>query len=282
MTMNTEGAKIWQRITRENVGKSVAVVLDDYVQSYPTVQGEIPNGRTEISGQFTVDEAKDLANMLKSGKMPAPARIVQEEIVGPTLGKESINSGMYSFLIAFMLVLGYMLFFYSKKAGLAANVALLVNLFFLIGILASLGAVLTLPGIAGIVLTMGMAVDANVLINERIEEEVRAGKGLRLAVKDGYNNAYSAIIDGQVTTLLTGIVLYVFGSGPIKGFATTLIIGIITSLFTSIFISRFILERWLDTNKKITFVSKISGEWLRHVNMPFIQRRKYSMLFQVP
>jgi SecD/SecF fusion protein len=274
MTMNAEGAKVWQRLTRENVGKSVAVVLDDYVQSYPTVQGEIPNGRTEISGQFTVDEAKDLANMLKSGKMPAPARIVQEEIVGPTLGKESIESGMYSFLIAFLLVLGYMLFFYSKKAGLAANVALLVNLFFLIGVLASLGAVLTLPGIAGIVLTMGMAVDANVLINERIEEEVRAGKGLRLAVKDGYNNAYSAIIDGQVTTLLTGIVLYVFGSGPIKGFATTLIIGIITSLFTSIFISRFILERWLDTNKKITFVSKISGEWLRHVNMPFIQKRK--------
>ncbi len=274
MTMNAEGAKIWQRMTRENVGKSVAVVLDDYVQSFPTVQGEIPNGRTEISGQFTVDEAKDLANMLKSGKMPAPARIAQEEIVGPTLGKESIQSGMYSFLIAFMLVLGYMLFFYSKKAGFAANVALLVNLFFLIGILASLGAVLTLPGIAGIVLTMGMAVDANVLINERIEEEVRAGKGLRLAVKDGYNHAYSAIIDGQVTTLLTGIVLFVFGSGPIKGFATTLIIGIITSLFTSIFISRFMFERWLDTNKKITFVSKISGEWLRHVNLPFIQKRK--------
>jgi SecD/SecF fusion protein len=167
-----------------------------------------------------------------------------------------------------------MLFFYSRKAGLAANIALLVNLFFLVGILASLGAVLTLPGIAGIVLTMGMAVDANVLINERVEEEVRAGKGMRLAIKDGYNNAYSAIIDGQVTTLLTGIVLYVFGSGPIKGFATTLIIGIITSLFTSIFISRFILEHWLDKNKKITFVSKISGEWLRHINLPFIQRRR--------
>ena len=274
MTMNAEGSKIWQRMTRENVGKSVAVVLDDYVQSFPTVQGEIPNGRTEISGQFTVDEAKDLANMLKSGKMPAPARIAQEEIVGPTLGKESITSGMYSFLIAFMLVLSYMLFFYSKKAGWAANVALLVNLFFLIGILASLGAVLTLPGIAGIVLTMGMAVDANVLINERIEEEVRAGKGMRLAIKDGFNHAYSAIIDGQVTTLLTGIVLYVFGSGPIKGFATTLIIGIITSLFTSIFISRFMFERWLDTNKKITFVTKMTGEWLRHVNMPFIQKRR--------
>ena len=178
MTMNAEGAKVWQRMTRENVGKCVAVVLDDYVQSFPTVQTEIAGGRTEISGQFTVDEAKDLANMLKSGKMPAPARIVQEEIVGPTLGKESIESGMYSFLIAFLLVLGYMLFFYSRKAGWAANVALLVNLFFLIGILASLGAVLTLPGIAGIVLTMGMAVDANVLINERIEEEVRAGKEL--------------------------------------------------------------------------------------------------------
>ncbi len=274
MTMNTEGAKIWQRMTRENVGKSVAVVLDDYVQSFPTVQGEIPNGRTEISGQFTIDEAKDLANMLKSGKMPAPARIVQEEIVGPTLGKESIQSGMWSFVIAFMMVLGYMLFFYSKKAGWAANVALLVNLFFLIGILASMGAVLTLPGIAGIVLTMGMAVDANVLINERIEEEVRAGKGLRLAVKDGYNHAYSAIIDGQVTTLLTGIVLYVFGTGPIKGFATTLIIGIITSLFTSIFISRLMFEKWLDNNKKITFVSKASAEWLRHVDLPFIQKRK--------
>jgi SecD/SecF fusion protein len=279
MTMNTEGAKIWQRMTRENVGKSVAVVLDDYVQSFPTVQGEIPNGRTEISGQFTVEEAKDSANMLKSGKMPAPAHIVQEEIVGPTLGKESITSGMYSFLFAFILVLCYMLFFYSKKAGWAADVALLVNLFFLIGILASMGAVLTLPGIAGIVLTMGMAVDANVLINERIEEEVRAGKGLRLAVKDGYNHAYSAIIDGQVTTLLTGIVLYVFGTGPIKGFATTLIIGIVTSLFTSIFISRFMFERWLDTNKKITFVSKMTGEWLRHVNLPFIQKRKIFYVF---
>ncbi|MCE1199444.1 MAG: protein translocase subunit SecF, partial [Marinilabiliales bacterium] len=251
-----------------------AVVLDDYVQSFPTVQGEIPGGRTEISGQFSVDEAKDLANMLKSGKMPAPARIVQEEIVGPTLGKESIVSGLWSFFIAFLLVLGYMLFFYSRKAGWAANVALLVNLFFLVGILASMGAVLTLPGIAGIVLTMGMAVDANVLINERIEEEVRAGKGLRLAVKDGFTHAYSAIIDGQVTTLLTGIVLYVFGTGPIKGFATTLIIGIITSLFTSIFIARLMLERWLDKGKKITFVSKATGEWLRHVNMPFIQKRK--------
>ncbi len=279
MTMNAEGAKVWQRITRENVGKSVAVVLDDYVQSYPTVQGEIAGGRTEISGQFTVDEAKDLANMLKSGKMPAPARIVQEEIVGPTLGKESITSGMYSFLIAFILVLTYMLFFYSKRGGWTANVALLVNLFFQIGILASLGAVLTLPGIAGIVLTMGMAVDANVLINERIEEEVRAGKGMRLAVKDGYRHALSAIIDGHVTSFLTGVVLYVFGTGPIKGFASTLVVGIITSLFTSVFISRFMFERWLDTNKKITYVTKFSAEWLRNVHLPFIQRRKIFYIF---
>jgi len=274
MNMNNEGAKIWQRMTRENVGRSVAVVLDNYVQSFPTVQGEIPNGRTEISGNFSVEEAKDLANMLKSGKMPASARIVQEEIVGPTLGQESIQSGMYSFIVAFMLVLLYMLFFYSKDAGYAANVALIVNLFFLIGILACLGAVLTLPGIAGIVLTMGMAVDANVLIFERVEEEVRAGKGIRLAIHDGFSNAYSAIIDGQVTTLLTGIVLYMFGSGPIKGFATTLIIGIITSLFTSIFITRLIFERWLDKNKKITFVTSYSAQWLRHTAVPFIQSRK--------
>ena len=279
MTMNAEGAKVWQRMTRENVGKSVAVVLDDYVQSFPTVQGEIPNGRTEISGQFTVDEAKDLANMLKSGKMPAPARIVQEEIVGPTLGKESINSGMWSFAIAFVLVLAYMLFFYSIKGGWTANVALLVNLFFQIGILASLGAVLTLPGIAGIVLTMGMAVDANVLINERIEEEVRAGKGMRLAVKDGYHHALSAIIDGHVTSFLTGLVLYVFGTGPIKGFASTLLVGIAMSLFTAVFVSRFMFERWLDTNKKITYVTKFSAEWLRNVHLPFIQKRKIFYVF---
>jgi SecD/SecF fusion protein len=279
MNMNAEGAKIWQRMTRENVGKSVAVVLDNYVQSFPTVQGEIPNGRTEISGNFTVEEAKDLANMLKSGKMPASARIVQEEIVGPTLGAESIQSGMVSFIAAFILVLAYMLFFYSKGAGLAANAALIVNLFFLIGFLACLGAVLTLPGIAGIVLTMGMAVDANVLIYERIEEEVRAGKGIKLAVKDGFTQAYSAIIDGQVTTLLTGIVLYMFGSGPIKGFATTLIIGIITSLFTSIFITRLIFERWLDNNKKFKFVTDYSKDWLRHTAVPFIQSRKVFYYF---
>jgi len=279
MSMNAEGAKIWQRMTRENVGRSVAVVLDNYVQSFPTVQGEIPNGRTEISGQFSVEEAKDLANMLKSGKMPATATIVAEEIVGPTLGAESIHSGLISFGIAFLLVLVYMLFFYSRGAGLAANVALIVNLFFLMGILASLGATLTLPGIAGIVLTMGMAVDANVLINERIEEEIRAGKGIKLAVKDGYTHAYSAIIDGQVTTLLTGIVLYIFGSGPIQGFATTLIIGIITSLFTSIFIARLWVEWRLEKTEKLTFVSDHTKEWLRHVNIPFLQKRHFFYYF---
>ncbi len=279
MNMNQEGAKIWQRMTRENVGKSVAVVLDNYVQSFPTVQGEIPNGRTEISGNFTVEEAKDLANMLKSGKMPASAKIVQEEIVGPTLGKESIQSGMISFFVAFLLVLSYMIIFYSRGAGLAANMALGVNLIFVVGILACIGAVLTLPGIAGMVLTIGMAVDANVLIYERIEEEVMAGKGIRLAVKDGFWHAYSAIIDGHVTSLLTGIVLYIFGSGPIKGFATTLIIGIVTSLFTSIFITRLIFERWLDNNKKITFITEWSKNWLRHAKVPFIQSRKFFYYF---
>lgn len=273
MNMNAEGAKIWQRMTRENVGKQVAVVLDNLVQSHPVVQGEIPNGRTEISGNFTVEEAKDLANMLKSGKMPATATIVAEEVVGPTLGKESIQSGLESFVIAFILVLTYMLFFYSKGGGLTANFALLFNLFFLIGILACLGAVLTLPGIAGIVLTMGMAVDANVLINERIEEEIRGGKGIRLAVKDGFWHAYSAIIDGHVTSLLTGIVLYIFGSGPIQGFATTLIIGLVTSLFTSIFIARLAIEWSLDKGHKISFVSAHTKDWLRHTKVPFLQKR---------
>jgi SecD/SecF fusion protein len=206
--------------------------------------------------------------------MPAPARIVEEQIVGPSLGKESINAGMYSFVAAFIAVLIYMLFFYSSKAGLAANIALLANLFFLIGILASLGAVLTLPGIAGIVLTMGMAVDANVIIYERIQEEIRAGKGLNLAISDGFKNAYSAIIDGQVTTFLTGIILYIFGSGPIKGFATTLMIGIITSLFTAIFLTRMIFEWQLKRNKKITFTAKITANVLTNTKFPFINKRK--------
>ncbi|HNQ38110.1 MAG TPA: protein translocase subunit SecD, partial [Prolixibacteraceae bacterium] len=202
MSMNSEGAKIWARMTKENIGKSIAIVLDDYVRSFPTVQNEITGGRSSITGLESIEEATDLSNILKSGKMPAPARIMQEDVVGPSLGKEAINSGFASFGIAFLLVLLYMLFFYSRKAGLAANIALLFNVFFLIGVLASLGAVLTLPGIAGIVLTLGMAVDANVLIYERVQEEVWAGKGLKLAITDGYKNANSAIIDGQVTTLL--------------------------------------------------------------------------------
>lgn len=274
MSMNSEGAKVWARLTKDNVGKSIAVVLDGYVRSYPNVTQEITGGRSSITGLESVEEAKDLANILKSGKMPAPAIIIAEDVVGPSLGQEAITSGFWSFGIAFLLVLGYMLFFYSRKAGGAANIALVVNVFFLIGVLASLGAVLTLPGIAGIVLTMGMAVDANVLIYERIEEEILAGKSVRMAVFDGFNAAYSAIIDGQVTTLLTGIVLYIFGSGPIRGFATTLIIGILTSLFTSIFITRLIFERQLAKNKEITFTTKNTKNWLRHVKIPFIEKRK--------
>jgi SecD/SecF fusion protein len=274
MSMNSEGAKTWQRMTKENIGKSIAVVLDDYVRSYPTVQNEISGGRSSITGLESIEEAKDLSNVLKSGKMPAPARIVEEEVVGPSLGKESINKGLMSFVAAFVMVLIYMLFFYSKKAGLTANIALLVNLFFLIGVLASLGAVLTLPGIAGIVLTMGMAVDANVIIYERIQEEIRAGKGVSLAITDGYKNAYSAIIDGQVTTFLTGIILYMFGSGPIKGFATTLMIGIATSLFTAIFLTRIIFEWQLKKGKKITFTAKATQHILTNVKFPFIEKRK--------
>ncbi|HET6556968.1 MAG TPA: protein translocase subunit SecD, partial [Prolixibacteraceae bacterium] len=274
MTMNSEGSKVWARLTKDNVGKSIAIVLDGYVRSYPNVNTEITGGRSSITGLESVEEAKDLANILKSGKMPAPANIIQEDVVGPSLGKEAINSGLWSFVIAFLLVLGYMLFFYSKRAGMAANVALLVNVFFLIGVLASIGAVLTLPGIAGIVLTLGMAVDANVLIYERVEEEMMAGKSLRMAITDGYKGAYSAIIDGQVTTLLTGIILYMFGSGPIKGFATTLIIGILTSLFTSIFITRLIFERQLKKNKNITFTTSFTKHWLRNTKIPFLAKRK--------
>jgi len=278
MTMNSEGGKVWQRLTKENIGKSIAIVLDGYVRSFPTVQNEISGGRSSITGLESIEEAKDLANILKSGKMPAPAHIIQEEIVGPSLGQEAINSGMYSFIIAFILVLIYMFFFYSRNAGLTANVALIANMFFIIGILASLGATLTLPGIAGIVLTIGMSVDANVLIYERVQEELRAGKGIKLAISDGYKNAYSAIIDGQVTTLLTGIVLYAFGSGPIKGFATTLIIGILTSLFSAIFLTRIIFEWKLKKSKIILFSSKFTDEWLRHTNIKFLEKRKIAYI----
>lgn len=278
MSMNTEGARTWARLTSENVGKSVAIVLDDYVYSFPRVNEEIPNGRSSISGNFTIEEAKDMANILKAGKLPAPARIVAEDIVGPSLGKEAINAGLLSFLIAFVLVLFYMGFYYNK-AGMVANTALLVNVFFLLGILASLGAVLTLPGIAGIVLTMGMAVDANVIIYERIREEIRAGKGMRLAIADGYKHAYSAIIDSNVTTILTGIILYVFGSGPIQGFATTLIIGLASSLFTAIFLSRLIFEWMLDHNKNIVFWNKYTKNLFTNVHIDFIGLRKKFFIF---
>ena len=236
MSMNSNGVSEWARLTADNVGKCIAIVLDGYVYSAPVVQNKIEGGNSAITGNFTIQEAQDLANVLKSGKVPAPARIIQDEVVGPSLGQESINAGLISFLIAFILVLLYMGLFY-RTAGWLADVALVTNVFLLMGVLVSFGAVLTLPGIAGIVLTMGMAVDANVIIYERIKEELRSGKGLASAIKDGFSNAYSAIIDGQLTTIITGLVLYVFGNGPVQGFATTLIIGIITSLFCSIFIT---------------------------------------------
>ena len=273
MLMNTKGAKEWKRITGQNVGKSVAIILDNLVYSSPVVRDEIPNGRSSITGDFTIQEAKDLANILKAGKIPAAAHIVEEAVVGPSLGREAINAGFFSFLIAFLLVLIYMALYY-RGAGLIADLALVTNVFFLLGVLASLGAVLTLPGIAGIVLTLGMAVDANVIIYERIKEELRQGKGIRLAIQDGYKNAYSAIIDGNITTLLTGIVLFVFGSGPVQGFATTLIIGIITSLFTAIFLSRLIFNFLLDRNKPISFDNAVTRKFLSNVNFDFIAQRK--------
>lgn len=273
MNMNSEGAKIWKRLTGANKGRSIAIVLDGYVYSFPTVQGEIPNGRSSISGNFTMEEAMDLANILKAGKLPAPARIVEEAVVGPSLGEEAINAGLTSFIIAFILVLIYMMVYYSR-AGLVSDLALLTNVFFLFGVLASLQAVLTLPGIAGIVLTLGMAVDANVIIYERIKEEVRAGKGKRLAIQDGYKNAYSAIIDGNVTTLLTGVVLVIFGSGPVRGFATTLIIGIMTSLFSAIFLSRLVFTWMLSKDMKISFSNKFTRNTLANANFDFITGRK--------
>lgn len=275
MSMNAEGAKIWARMTRENIGRCIAVVLDGYVRSYPRVQNEITGGSTEITGDFTIEEADDLANILKSGKLPAPARIISDTVVGPSLGKEAIHSGFISFIIAFIFVLLYMVFYYSKSAGVISDIALFSNIFLIFGVLASLSAVLTLPGIAGIVLTMGMAVDANVLIYERIREELRGGKGIKLAIADGYKKAYSAIIDSNVTTLLTGIVLYVFGTGPIKGFATTLVIGILTSLFTAIFITRLIYEFLLKRNVKLTFSIKLTANILKNTKIDFIGMRKY-------
>ena len=278
MTMNAEGASIWARLTKDNIGHQIAIVLDDLVYSYPNVNSAITGGSSEITGNFDVEEATDLANVLNSGKLPAPAKIIQEQVVGPTLGSESIKAGLISFIIAFLLVLVYMIFFYSG-AGFVADIALLCNVLLLFGTLVSFGAVLTLPGIAGLVLTMGMAVDANVIIYERVKEELAAGKGLSKAIADGYSNAYSAIIDGQVTTLLTGIVLFIFGSGPVQGFATTLIIGIITSVVTSIFITRIIFDDRVSKGKNVSFENNLTKDFLKHTNVNFIDKKKYSYLF---
>ncbi|MDE0986661.1 MAG: protein translocase subunit SecDF [Schleiferiaceae bacterium] len=277
MAMNGSGAQKWQRLTADAASqspkRSVAVVLDHYVYSYPQVQNEIAGGRTQITGNFTPEESSDLANILRAGKLDAPARIIQADVVGPSLGKEAISASINSFAIALALVLLYMYFYYSG-AGLVANMALIVNMFFIFGILNSFGAVLTLPGMAGIVLTIGMAVDANVIIFERIREELRSGKGLRAALVDGYKNSNSAIIDANVTTLLTGVILYSFGTGPIRGFATTLIIGILTSLFSALFISRVVFERRLDAKKTINFSTKTTRDWYTNLNFDFLAKRK--------
>ena len=278
MSMNAEGAKAWQRITKENIGKSVAIVLDGFVYSFPTVQNEIAGGNSQITGNFTVEEAKDLANTLKSGKMPAPARIIQEDVVGPSLGKEAIRSGLWSFALGFVLILLYMIFYYGLIPGLIADFALLCNVFLLVGILSSFSAVLTLPGIAGIVLTMGTAVDGNVLIYERIREELRAGKNMRKAIEDGFKGAISAIVDANVTSLLTGIILAVFGTGPIKGFAVTYIIGIISSFLTAVFITRLLLEDYAkrEDAKELPFTSQIAKNWFQNMHFDFVAARKWA------
>lgn len=273
MTMNAEGTQEWARLTGENINKCVAIVLDGYVYSAPVVRSKIDKGTSQITGDFTIQEAKDLANVLNSGKVPAPAKIIQDTVVGPSLGQESINAGMLSFVIAFILVLLYMGLFY-KTAGWMSDIALLTNVFLLMGVLVSFGAVLTLPGIAGIVLTMGMAVDANVIIYERIKEELRGGKGLSQAIKDGFSKAYSAIIDGNLTTIITGIVLFVFGNGPVQGFATTLIIGIITSFFSAVFITRLLIEWIVDRWGHISFSRKWSENFLNNTHIDFIHMRK--------
>ncbi len=273
MAMNGEGAQKWKKITTNNQGKSVAIVLDNHVYSYPTVNDPITGGRSQITGNFDINEGKDLANVLKAGKLPAKARIIQADVVGPSLGQRAVDAGVSSFLIALGMILVYMMFYYSNS-GVAANIALVLNMFFIFGVLAGFKAVLTLPGIAGIVLTIGMAVDANVLIFERIKEELSLGKNIQTAVKDGYSHAYSAIIDANVTTLLTGVILAWFGTGPIRGFATTLIIGIITSLFTSIFITRLYFNWRLAKGKEINFSTGITKKWFTKLSFNFLGKRK--------
>ena len=278
MSMNAEGAKTWQRITKDNIGKSVAIVLDGFVYSFPTVQNEIAGGNSQITGNFTVEEAKDLANTLKSGKMPAPARIIEESVVGPSLGREAIQSGLWSFALGFILILIYMIFYYGWIPGLIADAALVCNVFLLVGILASFSAVLTLPGIAGIVLTMGMAVDANVLIYERIREELKAGKGMRKAIEDGFKGAITAIVDANVTSFLTGAILAIFGTGPIKGFAVTYMIGIVSSFLTAVFITRLLLEDYAkrEDAKELSFTTRLMKNFLQDIHFDFVAARKWA------
>ena len=280
MVMNAEGAKAWARLTKENIGKAVAIVLDDMVYSAPNVQVEITGGRSQITGHFTPEEAKDLANVLKSGKMAASVHIVQEDVVGPSLGQEAINSGVISFVLALILLMFYMCAFYGVLPGLIADGALVLNIFFTMGILASFQAVLTLPGIAGMVLTLGMAVDANVLIYERTKEELRAGKSLNKAIADGYSNAFSAIFDSNLTSIITGVVLFYFGTGPIRGFATTMIIGLFASFLTAVFLTRIVYEALLakDKLKNVTFTTSITKDLLTNPKINFLAARKVGYL----
>ncbi|WP_418833730.1 protein translocase subunit SecDF [Parabacteroides johnsonii] len=283
MVMNAEDAKAWARLTKENIGKAVAIVLDDMVYSAPNVQVEITGGRSQITGHFTPEEAKDLANVLKSGKMAASVHIVQEDVVGPSLGQEAINSGVISFVLALVLLMFYMCAFYGVLPGLIADGALVLNIFFTMGILASFQAVLTLPGIAGMVLTLGMAVDANVLIYERTKEELRAGKSLSKAIADGYSNAFSAIFDSNLTSIITGVVLFYFGTGPIRGFATTMIIGLFASFLTAVFLTRIVYEALLakDKLKNVTFTTSITKDLLTNPKINFLGARKVGYLIPV-
>ena len=280
MQMNVEGSRKWAALTKKNIHRAVAIVLDGYVYSAPTVQTEITGGRSQITGNFTIEATQDLANVLRSGKMAAPVRIIQEEIVGPSLGQKSIEQGIVSFIVAFVLLMIYMCAIYGVVPGSVANLALLLNLFFTMGVLASFQAALTMSGIAGIVLTLGMAVDANVLIYERAKEELRAGKNVRLALSDGYRNAFSAILDSNVTSIITGIILFNFGTGPIKGFATTLIIGLLCSFFTAVFVTRVIYEHFMNKGKllNLTFTTKLSRNLMREPKFNFIGASKKSAI----
>ena len=272
MSMNSDGARRWAALTKANVGKAIAIVLDGVVYSAPRVNGEITGGNSQITGNFTVEDTKDLANTLKSGRMPAPARIVQEDVVGPSLGAQSIQQGVISFIVAFILLMIYMIVMYDLIPGMMANFALLINLFFTLGILTSFQAALTMPGIAGIVLSLGMAVDANVLIYERTKEELRKGKMLKQAIQEGYGNAFSAIFDSNLTSIITGIILYVFGTGPIRGFATTLIIGICCSFFTAVYLTRLVYEYQMkkDRWQKQNFTTSISRKFMQGANFGFM------------